>query len=163
MTLSLRLASRTGKSEGTGLSKRGIKALLLTLFFPGAAVTASVRSMSIKERIGDLIQNSVARDDPKAELIHVLESAMELVEIPGNDFTWSSWESADEARNEIQSLIAQIRSGRLPDRLDVSVLFAPTGPLQELSLSSGWAESFLKIAGRFDEVERAIWRKGPAD
>jgi hypothetical protein len=35
------------------------------------------------------------------------------------------------------------------------VLFAPTGPLQELSLSSGWADDFLKLASRFDATQNA--------
>jgi len=29
--------------------------------------------------------------------------------------------------------------------------------LQEVSLSSGWAEPFLKVAEKYDEVERLIW------
>jgi hypothetical protein len=41
---------------------------------------------------------------------------------------------------------------------DVSVLFAPTGPIQEVSLSSGWSETFLKVAERFDRAERQLWR-----
>lgn len=32
------------------------------------------------------------------------------------------------------------------------VVFAPTGPLQEVSLSSDWAEAFMALARRFDEV-----------
>jgi len=37
----------------------------------------------------------------------------------------------------------------------MSVLFAPTGPIQEVSLSSGWGQGFLKLAEDFDAaVER---------
>ncbi|WP_194814929.1 hypothetical protein [Nocardia sp. XZ_19_385] len=32
------------------------------------------------------------------------------------------------------------------------VLFAPTGPLQDLSISSGWAERYLELAARFDQL-----------
>ncbi|WP_161599681.1 hypothetical protein [Pseudomonas arsenicoxydans] len=46
---------------------------------------------------------------------------------------------------------------RLLQGLNVAVLFAPTGPLQELCMSSGWAETYLKVAGKFDEVERLLW------
>jgi len=39
------------------------------------------------------------------------------------------------------------------------VLFAPTGPIQEVSLSSGWGDAFLKIAEQFDRAaERAYGR-----
>ncbi|HEX8181606.1 MAG TPA: hypothetical protein VF525_18845 [Pyrinomonadaceae bacterium] len=34
----------------------------------------------------------------------------------------------------------------------MEVLFAPTGPMQEVSLSSGWGEEFLALAERFDEA-----------
>jgi len=30
-------------------------------------------------------------------------------------------------------------------------LFAPTGPIQEVSLSSGWGQEFLELAERFDK------------
>lgn len=38
-----------------------------------------------------------------------------------------------------------------------SVLFAPTGPIQEVSLTSGWANPFLKVAERFDNAEKSPW------
>lgn len=87
----------------------------------------------------------------------ILESALELVSLPDNDFCWSSWENADEGKIEIESIIQLLASGGLPDKLTVSVLFAPTGPLQEVSLSSGWGDPFLKVAEKFDEVEKLIW------
>lgn len=95
--------------------------------------------------------------NPHGALVQVLESALELVSLPDNDFAWSSWADAAEAQAEIRSLIEQVQSGALPERVAVSVLFAPTGPLQEVSLSSGWAEPFLKVAERFDEIETHIW------
>jgi len=97
---------------------------------------------------------------PKKGLIQVLEAAIELIDLPDNDFAWSSWQSSDDARSEIEGLISRIKSDDMPERLDVSVLFAPTGPLQEVSLSSGWADAFLKVAERFDSLERKIWTNG---
>lgn len=104
-----------------------------------------------------LIQQGVDVGNPLHGLVQVLESALELLSVPDNDFAWSSWRGAAEAEAEIQSLIGLVQSGSTPERLSVSVLFAPTGPLQEVSLSSGWAETFLKVAEQFDEVEKAIW------
>ena len=46
--------------------------------------------------------------------------------------------------------IASVESGILPPRL--STLFAPTGPLQEVSLSSGWSQQFLAVSNRFDQA-----------
>jgi len=49
-----------------------------------------------------------------------------------------------------------LERGELPDRLAMRVLFAPTGPLQELSLSSGWAQEFLELADAFDRESGSL-------
>lgn len=109
------------------------------------------------DRVKKLINEGVDRDNPAKSLIHVLESAIELVSIPGNDFCLSYWDDEQEAKQEILGLIATIKNGVLPDRVKIAVLFAPTGPLQEVSLSSGWAEAFLNVAEKYDEIEALLW------
>ncbi|AYN96966.1 hypothetical protein EAW52_25060 [Pseudomonas sp. LTJR-52] len=111
-------------------------------------------------RARQLIHEGIDRDNPSESLIHVLESAIELVSIPDNDFCWSSWDGEQEAKQEILNLIAAIKNGVLPDKVKIAVLFASTGPLQEVSLSSGWADAFLKVAEKYDEVEALLWRGG---
>lgn len=85
-------------------------------------------------------------------LIAVLVQARALLARPENDFSWSSLESADDALREVDALLASIAAGRVPPRSEMEVLFAPTGPIQEVSLSSGWADEFLQLAERFDGV-----------
>lgn len=99
-------------------------------------------------------------DAARRELVAVLREARGLLSIPGNDFAWSSWEDAGEALREVDGLIAAIEGGRLPPRLDMSVLFAPTGSIQEVSLSSGWAEEFLTLASRFDRAVEQAYSQG---
>lgn len=91
-------------------------------------------------------------DVVRRELIEVLRDAAELLALPGNNFDWSSWEDAHQAIGELNELITSLESGETPERLDLTVLFAPTGPIQEVSLSSGWADDFLTLAERFDTV-----------
>jgi hypothetical protein len=86
----------------------------------------------------------------RSALLEVLAEARELLELPANNFDWSSWRDAEEALAEIDGLVAALESGRLPDRLSISVLFAPTGPMQEVSLSSGWGDEFVTLADRCD-------------
>ena len=95
--------------------------------------------------------------DPRQQLVEVLREAQALLALPGNDFAWSSWEDAPAALAELDRQIAAIERGQLPPRLDVAVLFAPTGPMQEVSLSSGWAQEFLDVATRFDTVAQRVW------
>jgi hypothetical protein len=83
-------------------------------------------------------------------LLTVLQDARQLLARPENNFTWSSWENAEVALREIDALIALVSNGALPDRRQLAVLFAPTGPIQEVSVNSGWSERFLELADRLD-------------
>src|SRR5688500_15065905 len=94
--------------------------------------------------------SSADPQDPRQILAAVLRSARELLSLPQNDFAWSSWPDRTAAVAEIGALLSAIDAGRLPEHLDVSVLFAVTGPIQEVSLSSGWADTFLKVAEHYD-------------
>ena len=87
-------------------------------------------------------------------LLTVLRDTRLLLARPENDFTWSSWENAEAALREIDELIAIVSNGAWPDRRQLSVLFAPTGPIQEVSVNSGWSEMFLELAERLDAVMR---------
>ena len=88
------------------------------------------------------------------ELVTVFEEARTLVVRPENDFSYSGWDNASEALNEIEPILAKLRRGELP-QYGLSILFAPTGPLQELSLSSGWGDEFCQLADRFDAAMAA--------
>lgn len=96
-------------------------------------------------------------DAARQELGNVLREARSFLALPGNNFDWSSWGDAAAALAEVDGLIAVLEAGRLPSRLTVSVLFAPTGPIQEVSLSSGWAEEFLALASRCDTAVEAAY------
>jgi hypothetical protein len=95
--------------------------------------------------------------DARQQLVEVLRESRALLALPGNDFAWSSWEDAPAALAELDRQIAAIEGGRLPPQLDLAVLFAPTGPMQEVSLSSGWAQQFLEVAARFDAAAERVW------
>ena len=76
-----------------------------------------------------------------------MKEARTLLAMEQNDFSWSSWEDQNHAISEIDSIIAELENGSVPD---MRVLFAPTGPIQEVSLSSGWGDEFIELAQRFD-------------
>ncbi|MEQ1818192.1 MAG: hypothetical protein ABL871_06230 [Terricaulis sp.] len=85
-------------------------------------------------------------------LVDIFQRARELVARPDNDFAWSSWRNAEHALEEIDGILSRLRKGETPDTFAMSILFAPTGPMQELSLSSGWGNRFLQLATEFDEA-----------
>ena len=80
-------------------------------------------------------------------LILVLRETRSLLARPDNDFAWSSWNDQSAALQEIEEAIALCEQGKPPY---LPVLYAPTGPIQEVSLSSGWGQEFLAIAEQFD-------------
>ena len=82
------------------------------------------------------------------KLITVLKEARALLALESNDFSWSSWRDRDQAIAEIDSIITALENGSVPD---IRVLFAPTGPIQEVSLSSGWGQEFPELAEQFDK------------
>ncbi len=90
------------------------------------------------------------RQKSSDELVAVLQDARALLARPDNDYSWSSWDGPDSALTEIDGLVGRIDDGELPPRLALEVLFAPTGPIQEVGVSSGWAQQFLDLARRFD-------------
>src|SRR5262249_37236495 len=94
---------------------------------------------------------------PHRELVEVLRKTRALLVRPGNDFAWSSWENAAAALAELGGHIAAIERGQLPTRLDLTALFGPTGPIQEVSLSSGWGEEFVAVAAEFDAAIQRVY------
>lgn len=82
------------------------------------------------------------------KLIAVLRETRAFLALEDNDFSWSSWRDQYQAISEIDSIIRELENGLVPD---MRVLFVPTGPIQEVSLSSGWGNEFVKLAKRFDK------------
>jgi hypothetical protein len=91
------------------------------------------------------------------ELIDILRDARVLLQRPGNDYAWSGWDSPEEGLGEIDSFIARLERGVLPESVYLEVLFAPTGPVQEVSLSGGWEREYMKLADRFDAAITAVY------
>jgi hypothetical protein len=98
------------------------------------------------------VPRSTRMADAKTELSNILREAIAWLLRPGNDFAWSWWNNASEAVAELSGHVAALEAGTLPPKLDLTVVFAPTGPIQEVGVSSGWGEAFLELSGRFDRA-----------
>ncbi len=62
-----------------------------------------------------------------ARLLDIFQRARDLVARPENDFSWSSWRDADDALEEIDGILLRLHAGDLPDKVDMSILFADAG------------------------------------
>ncbi len=79
----------------------------------------------------------------------MIEEARVLLARPGNKYSWSTFTDTEAALSEIDELTVKVRrDGEVPFML--TVLFAPSGPIQEVSLASGWSDTFLGLASRFE-------------
>ena len=83
------------------------------------------------------------------DLLAVMLEARRLIALPENDFTWSSFIDQEAALEEIDGFIVALEAGT-GSAYGIGVLFLPTGPIQEVSLSSGWGDEFVALADRFD-------------
>lgn len=94
-------------------------------------------------------------DDVKRHaLLQILRDTRAHLARPENNFDWSSWENVEAALREIDALIECVANGAEANPQQLGVLFAPTGPIQEVSVSSGWAETFLRLAERLEAATR---------
>jgi hypothetical protein len=100
--------------------------------------------------------------EPFANLIDVLNRTRQLLLLPENDFAWSRWDDAKAAIRDIDGFIELLRGGELPPRMDLSILFAPTGSIQEVSLSSGWGDQFIFLSMQFDRAEEEAYGSASA-
>ncbi len=85
-------------------------------------------------------------------LFGILQEARDLLAMPGNVFSWSKWPDAETAVAELEEHMSHVDEGRTLERFRLNQLFAPTGSIQEVSMSSGWSRQFIELATRFDEV-----------
>lgn len=88
----------------------------------------------------------------KETLLRILRDTRVLLALPDNDFAWSTWDNAAAALAELDGFIADIEAGRRFDRPKLSLRFAPTGDIQEVSVSSGWGDQFCLLAECFDSA-----------
>lgn len=84
----------------------------------------------------------------RRKLLHVFREVERLIRLPDNNFIYSGWDDTEDALAEIMPIYERVRQNQFPIHADI--LFLPTGPLQETSLSSGWGDEFCTVADIYD-------------
>jgi hypothetical protein len=88
------------------------------------------------------------------KLMAVLSEVIGLLRRPDANAAWSKYE-VHELASMLEDHLTRLAAGSpVGERMlsDLRFLFAPTGPLQETSISSGWGDRFLDLAARFDRA-----------
>jgi hypothetical protein len=94
-------------------------------------------------------------EQPEAELIAIFDEVRQHLARKENDFSYSRWSNSTSATAEVNALIHQLRNHHRPEALQLELIFAPSGPLQEMSLQCGWEDAFFQLADRFDRAIHA--------
>jgi hypothetical protein len=97
---------------------------------------------------------------PLCEIIDILNEIIRIVRRSEIDVVWSGYDTTDDVLSDLTGHIARLTNNDLSRRKELKILFAPTGPLQEIALSSGWGDQFLSIAERFDQEMKKIVQLG---
>jgi hypothetical protein len=84
--------------------------------------------------------------DANEQVQSLLAELRGLLASSDNDFAWSRWASASDALKDFDAVVA---SGGTRELL---YLLAPTGSLQEVSMSSGWGDEFVRIANDIESM-----------
>ena len=88
-----------------------------------------------------------------AQLIEIVTTLIAALRAGPQDLTWQSTyldeaEVVADLRDHLDRLRAGDRS-RLPE---LRFALLPTGPLQEIAVSSGWGDTYVRLANRFDTL-----------
>jgi hypothetical protein len=69
-----------------------------------------------------------------------------------SDVLWTSYDTPQQLRHDIEQYLSELRVDCKEGLEKCKWLFAPTGTLQEHSMSNGWAEEYISLASQFDRL-----------
>jgi len=85
------------------------------------------------------------------DLIEIIKNVREKF-VDNSDMVWTSYETAKEIRDELDSFIQQINLGDKTCLENLNMHFLPTSTFQEHSLQNGWTKEYLKLSENFDSI-----------
>ena len=85
------------------------------------------------------------------EIIKIIEIVKSKVS-DRSDVVWTKYSNPKEFSDDLDNYINRLKANDISCLGDLKILFAPTGSLQEHSISNGWADEYLVLAERFDKI-----------
>jgi hypothetical protein len=79
----------------------------------------------------------------------ILERTIELL-AKSEASDWTTF-TPEEVAQDLARASRAIETGTTIDKDKLAMHFTPTGPLQEIAMSNGWADEYLKLAEEFDQ------------
>lgn len=93
----------------------------------------------------------------------LFDRMLERIDIPENRFELTSWGDRRTARREVEALRQRFIRGERNVTGVLKVIWAPTSDMQEISLTGGWGQQYLRDAreaeqllNRYDHIVSAV-------
>jgi hypothetical protein len=94
-------------------------------------------------------------------LVDVLRAVRDKIH-PGTDPVWAGFEDVNEVLEELDMYIQDMQACNFLQLDSLRARFAPAGPFQDLSITNGWGQDFLKFALAFDTAYRNLRQHDPS-
>ena len=92
------------------------------------------------------------------DVINVLKKTKAIIKDIDIDVAWSRFDSEEDVIAALDDHIENLLSHNFSNIWDLIILFAPTGSLQEISISNGWGAEYLALASEFDTAINELKR-----
>ena len=89
------------------------------------------------------------------QLLDILEQVLKRI-VDDSDVVWTRFDTPAALRAELASYSEQLEKGHFSCLRQLDLLFAPTGSLQEHSISNGWEEEFIRLSALFDSAYASL-------
>lgn len=89
------------------------------------------------------------------ELISLLEVVISRL-ADDSDMSWTKYESAIDLKKKLFTYIQELKADNLKSITILNLHFAPTSTFQELSISNGWSDEYIRISTVFDEIYKLL-------
>lgn len=89
------------------------------------------------------------------QLIDILLNIKEHIK-DESDCVWIYYETPEQIRDEINKYILELENGNMQSLDEINIHFLPTAAYQEHSMSNGWSDEYIKLAGEFDSIYNAL-------
>jgi hypothetical protein len=86
------------------------------------------------------------------EILKLLDQLIVYINTGSLNTLYTKWNDSAAAISELETLYNKIERNEYSALIELKILFAPTGSLQDLSIDNGWADEFLVLAEQFDKL-----------
>ena len=90
------------------------------------------------------------------EIVKILNSIKTDLLVSDELVLWTSYDNVDDLKKDMENYISRLEQEDFAVLSDIETLFAPTGVLQEVSISGNWGIEFIEMGNDIDAFIKTI-------